>query len=177
MPRWVNTGKALTALRRRFRTNVDPSEMLTGMLPTIQADRHWMNDTLDVFGLLCQAQVTGVATGAAGGLSACQLTAPPGVECLVHQVEFHVQAVDNVNDAFDRTFHIFSPLEGYDPVAIDPGAFFAWLQMAAQDGTTSLQGLTFATGGSALTHQTVTLNAVPIITFGPLVRTTQSFVR
>ncbi len=148
--------------------------MLTGVLPTVQTDKHWQDDTLSVFGLLCQGQVDGSAID---GLSACQLTAPPNVECLVHRVEFHVQAVDNVNDAFDRTFHIFSPLEGYDPVAINPGAFFAWLQMSAVDGTTSLQGLTFATGGSALTHQTVILNGVPIVTFGPLARTTQSFVR
>ncbi len=131
-----------------------------------------MDDTLDVFGLLCQSQVDGVA---ATGFSACQLTAPPDVECLIHKVEFHVQATDNVNDELDRTFHIFSPLEGYDPVQVFPGAFFAWLQMGAVDGTTSNQGLTFAQGGSNAAHQTVILNGVPIVTFGPLARTHRSY--
>ncbi len=177
MPTWTFISKNLAALQRRYRTNRAFSEVLTGIFPTVQVDRHWIDDTLDVYGLLCQAQSPdGGPNGALPELPACVLLAPPERDVLVHRVEFLVQAIDNVNDELDRTYHIFTPLLGYNPVANGAGFFFAWLQCKATATAATIQGQTVGIGGTFPTHQTVVFNGgPPITTFGPLAHTPRAY--
>ena len=164
MPRWIALSQALTSLQRRYRSNAAFSEILTGLLPTVQADRHWVSDTLGVFGLFAQSPGDGI------NLAAAVLNAPPDRDVLVHKVEFFVDSAF-IGNTHSLPFHLFTPLAGYDPVAIAPGGFFAWLQMGAPPGASALVGRAFSTVGLAAAHQTVVLNGVPIVTFGPIAQT------
>ena len=171
MPKWTFLSKNLAALQRRYRSNAAFSEILTGVLPTAQVDRHWIDDTLDVYGMLVQGQSTDGLE-----LPACVLLAAPDQDVLVHRVEFLVQAVDNLNDELDRTYHCFTPLAGYDPVANGGGFFFAWLQTKATAVAATVQGRTVGIGGTFPTHQTVSFGGgPPITTFGPLAHTPRSY--
>jgi len=171
VPRWTFLSKPLVALQRRYRTNAAFSEVLTGVLPTVETDKHWQEDTLDVYGILVQGQSSDGLE-----LPACVLLAPPTRDVLVHRVEFLVVAVDNINDELDRTYHLFTPLAAYDPVANGGGFFFSWLQTKATPEAATIQGQTVGIGGTFPTHQTVTFGGGgPITTFGPLARTNRSY--
>lgn len=170
MPRWIAHSKSLAALSRRWRLNVQPSEMLTGVLPVTQIDKSWTSDRLDVFGMLVQQPKDAVNVSIpAVGLRAGSR------ECLVHRIDWAVHpggaAVESQNaDFMGLSFHLFTPNANYNPFALSSGVYFPWMQ--SRQTVTSIVTLTDSIGvaGEALAHQTIVVNGVPVVTFGPIQR-------
>ena len=170
MPRWGFHSKSLAALSRRWNLNSQPSEFLTGIIPTVEVDKHWVADRLDIYGMLVQQPKDAVQTS----IPACGLVAGSR-ELLVHRITCWpgTGAGGSLAGFYDEqgfAVHIFTPNSAYNPFALSPGVFFPWMQTRQGiDSIVSLPGA-FGIGGEALTSQTITVNGVPVVTIGPTLR-------
>lgn len=159
MPRWVAHSKPLVGWRKRWRLNRDPSEILDAILPTAQVDKHWTDDRLNLFGLYSQAQGPGVATHLA-----CMLTAQ-NKELLIHRVHC---AITRGSFPGIEPVHIFTPLQGYNPVQNNTALFLPWLQTGLRTGEPGQLSEAFGTSGDNLALQVVNVNGAPHTCVGPL---------
>jgi len=57
MPRWGGIGRSYAGFFKALNKTGQPREILDGILPTIQVDRHWPSPKIDVYGLFAQAIV------------------------------------------------------------------------------------------------------------------------
>ena len=165
MPRWTPHSKSLAALSRRWRLNVQPSEMLTGVLPTAQIDKSWTSDRLDVFGMLVQHTKDNVQTAIpAVGLRAGSR------DCLVHRIDWWISAPPYLVEFQGLGVHLFTPNSAYNPFALSPGVYFPWLQSRQRVDQIVTLTDSIGIGGEALAHQTIVVNGTPVVTFGPAQR-------
>lgn len=165
MPRWLTHARNLAGLRRRWGITSPVSEVLSGVLPVVQVDKHRSAEDSDIWGMFVQAVADGV------NLPACALSTQER-EVLVHKVEFTSNFV-NPNLEY---YHLFTPLQTYTPFDVASGAFFAWVQGRATSQDRGQLGNTFGVGGLGSAHQVVVVNAVPVTTFGPLLAWEQLFL-
>lgn len=163
MARELLSGRQLTAFTRRYRLGRYLTNVLGTIIPTAQVDKHWQADTLDVFGL--HAQVTGAA-GAPFDYIAAMLVAQER-EVLVHRV--NAWAITTGAVPVDLGFHLFTPLQAYDPTIVRTQIWFPWLQPATQTDPARLSRAFCLTGGNPVL-QTVIINAVPFVSVGPRYR-------
>ena len=165
MPRWVAHAKALIGLRRRWSINNSVGEILTGVLPVVQVDKVYPTEDQDIFGMFCQALGDGVNLGAV-------LLGAQERDVLVHQVEAWVDAITTR----EPTFHMFTPLQTYDPFdAALQNIFFPWFQGAARapandpfGQATGTLGSPIGLGGLGSALMVVIVNGVPITAIGPV---------
>lgn len=120
--RWLGHAQNFTALVRRYGTNWFFPEILSGLLPTVQVDKHWTADRLNVFGMRMEV-VTDGANFPAMFLQAGD------VDVLVYRVDWWMDDV-NFGNSEGWGAHLFTPLPNYQPA--DPGAgpvfsYFPWL--------------------------------------------------
>jgi len=158
VPRWKQAAKNLAAFSRRWSLNAPAVEVLTGILPTAQVDKHWTNDRLDLYGLF--VQVPGTAT--VGRLGAVSIVAQE-LEVLVHGIDVWLDA--NVSTFF--SVHLFSPLQTYAPTAINTTLQLPWLQ-PVQPGEPGRLSRAFGMGGERDAGlQSVIVNGIAFTTIGP----------
>lgn len=167
MPRWFVHSKPLVSWRRRWGLNTDPTEMLSGVLPTAQVDKHWDSDRLNIWGIFVQ----GEKLRAAGAQHICATLEAQRKELLIYKVEAWL----DVNGFLHTTpIHIFTPLQNYNPHATSDAAaatsiWFPWLQsMAEQPGDPARLPEAFGLGGYNAGMQVVTINGVNFTSVGPV---------
>jgi len=159
MPRWLSLGRQFTALRRRYNLNVPLGELLTGILPTVEIDKHYPDDTLDLWGMFSQA------VGDAVNLESCSLVAGAR-EVLVHRVDVWDEGTGSANGI---DWHMFTPLQTYNPVGVAAQSVqFPWAQMKANTQDTGQLSRAFGLSGTAAGLQVVTINGVPVTSVGPV---------
>ena len=156
MPGWLSHARNLAGFRRRWGITRPVMEVLTGVLPVVQIDKHRDARDQDIFGMFTQA------TGDALNIPACALHAQRD-EVLIHKVEFFWTQIRTLS----RPVHIFTPLQTYNPFDASGNAFFAWWQGKAVAQDRGQLGGTFGVGGYGTAHQVVNVGGVPITTFGP----------
>ena len=156
MPRWLSHARNLAGLRRRWNITSPVGEVLSGVLPVVQIDKHRDARDQDIYGMFLQA------TGDAVNIPACALVAQAD-EVLIHRIEFFWKHIRTLT----RPVHIFTPLQNYTPFDVSSNAYFAWWQGKAVAQDRGQLGGTFGVGGYGSAHQVVVVNAVPITTFGP----------
>lgn len=156
MPRWLSHARNLVGLRRRWGITAPLGEVLTGVLPVIQVDKHRDARDQDIFGMFTQA------AGDAVNIPACALVAQAD-EVLIHKVEFFWKQIRTLS----RPVHIFTPLQAYTPFDISSNAYFSWWQGKAVAQDRGQLGGTFGVGGYGSAHQVINVNGVPTTTFGP----------
>lgn len=167
MARWFVHSKPLIAFRRRWGLNTDPTEILTGVIPTAQVDKHWDSDRLNVWGMFVQ----GEKPRGVGAQHICATLEAQRKELLVYRVDAKLMSMSL---ASDNPVHIFSPLQNYNPHATSDGAadttiWFPWLQsMVEQPGDPARMPEAFGLGGYNATMQVVTINGVPFTSVGPI---------
>lgn len=163
MPRWYQHAKAFTALRRRYNLNVDPTEFSSGIVPTVEADRHWMDDRLNIWGMFLQA----FANGATARYRSCMLVTQRK-EALVYRVEAALRGTGYVSYTVGCGCHLFTPLQTYNPVAEGPAIWFPWLQTAVREADPGSLPETFGMSGRAVAQQVVVVNGTPYTSVGPV---------
>ncbi len=159
MPRWSFHSKALTAWRRRWRLNRDPTEILDGILPVAEIDKHWTDDRINLWGLFTQAQGTGANTHLA-----CMITAQTK-ELLVHRVQY---SLTRSAWPIAQPVHLFTPLQGYVPTVNNTALHLPWLQTGLRAGDPGQLSEAFGTSGDNLGLQVVLVNGAPHICIGPI---------
>lgn len=157
MPRWYQHARQLAGLQRRWTLNRSLGEILSGVVPVVEVDKHRSADDSNIYGMLVQA------AGNLGQIEACALVAQDN-EVLIHKIEFWWTTVFSL---VSRPVHIFTPLQTYTPFDVASNAYFSWWQGPANVGDEGKLGRTFGAGGLGSAHQVVNVNGVPITTFGP----------
>lgn len=172
MPRWVAHAKNFTALRRRYSVNSPFSSILDAFLPSVQVDRTWSSEDLDVYGMLVQAPLR----SASGGHLSCTLRTGE-TSALVRRVEFWLDSNSPaLQSHLGFAVHMITPSDAYDPFDRDAfGSFFPWVQGGKRGGRLLNLPRAFGEAGTASALQTVTVNGVPIITIGPTIKFEQIF--
>ena len=165
MPRWKGGGRVFAAFSRRHGLNAPGMEVLTGVIPTAEVDRHYTDDRLNLWGLFMQQPGTVIANR----LGACSLNTQEN-EALVHRVDVHFSS-SLVTLGFDC--HLFSPLQTYDPHEHNPFIGFPWLQPISF-GEPGRLSRSFGLEGEQDTLQVVVVNTVAHVTVGPVLRAASS---
>lgn len=147
MANWRYHSKALTAFRRRWRMNIDPTEILTGILPTAQVDKHWQDDTLDLFGLYTQHLHSGVTPR----YVCCGINAGSR-EVLVHEV---TAWVDPHSIVYGWPYHLMTCHRNYFPAAIGTSLWFPWLNTTTRSDYDISLPHAFGFAGEVANLQTV----------------------
>lgn len=161
MPRWVTADRVFAAWSRRWGLNSPAQEMLTGIIPVAEVDRHYTDDRLNLWGIFMQQQGTVIANR----LGACSIVTQAN-EALVHRVDAHFSSA-LANTSFDC--HLFTPLQTYDPHAINPALTLPWLQPISF-GEPGRLSRTFGLIGEQDFLQVVTVNGAPHVGVGPVLR-------
>lgn len=170
MANWRVHSKALTAFRRRWRLNVDPTEMLTGILPVAQVDKHWTDDTLNLYGCFTQHILRNVAPA-----YACCLLQAGRQEVLVHEVTMWLG-----NHAQSRqgwSYHLMTCHQNYNPVAQDLySIWYPWLMSSTRSDRDLV--LSYALGGSGdvANLQTIGTPTGPVTCYGKTLMVQQIIV-
>ncbi len=163
MPQWRTGGRIFAAFSRRHGLNAPGMDVLTGVIPTAEVDRHYTDDRLNLWGLFMQQPGTIIANR----LGACSLNTQEN-EALVHRVDVHFShGLGQLDTTFDA--HIFSPLQTYDPHEHNPFIGFPWLQPISF-GEPGRLSRSFGLEGEQDTLQVVVVNAVAHVTVGPVIR-------
>jgi hypothetical protein len=153
------SGRSLLGFLRRWGLLVEPRSVLPLVVPTAQVDRFYPRSELDIWG--CTSDYL---TSAAGRWPASMLLAGPRA-LVVRRIEACCNREDFVSITSQFTAHLFSPpLEQYNPVEFDPGAFFPFF--ATRAALTPNPGAVVVTGyqtGIA----TVIVNGLPVSLLGP----------
>lgn len=161
MADWRYHSKALTAFRRRYRLNVDPTEVLTGILPVAQIDKHWQDDTLDLFGMYCQHVIQ--AGGA--GHNCCVLTAGRQ-EVLVHEVTAWTDPAHAWGNA-GWAYHLMTCHYNYNPVSTNIySLWYPWLMASTRSDKDLVLAYALGASGRTAALQTVTTPAGLVTCYG-----------
>ena len=162
MPTWRPSARVFAAWSRRHNLNAPAMEILTGVLPVAEVDKHWTNDRLDLWGLFMQQ----VGTVTANRLAACTLLAGD-LEVLVHKIECQVVIV-GVTAGNIIPVHIFTPLQGYLPTAVNVALVLPWLQtMVRPQDPGRLARAVGLIGETDAGLMVVTVNGAPHVAVGP----------
>lgn len=159
MPRYLQSGvsNAFAALLRRYRTG---RGSITGiwdsLVPVVEADRHWQADRLNQYGLITQV------TGDGANLTAGMLVAQE-LEVLVHRIT--ASSSPNVADV-----NLFTPLQTYNPAAINPAIHFPHVQPITFNAPAALSRA-FGLSGLNAAQQVININGAPHTSVGQLRRT------
>ena len=157
MPRWLQHARNFAGFRRRWNINTPIAQVLDGVLPVVEVDKHRNADDQDIWGMFAQSIGDGV------NLRAVALVAQAR-EVLIHRVE--AWSDEAISPA--ALWHIFTPLQAYNPFNVGaPAAFFSWMQGKAVAQDVGQLGNTFGMAGHGNAHQVVVVNGVPVTTFGP----------
>lgn len=156
MARWRTHSKPFTALRRRYRVNVDPTTILDGILPTVEVDKHYPEDTLDLYGMYCQHLHSGVTPR----YVCCGINAGRR-EVLVHEV---TAWTDPHSIVYGWPYHLMTCHRNYFPAAIAAGLWLPWLNTATRSDHDIPLPYSFGFNGEVAALQTV--NVPP---WGPIV--------
>ncbi len=159
MPRWKQAAKNLTAFSRRWSLNSPAVEVLTGIIPTAQVDKHWTNDRLDLWGIFIQQ----AGTATANRLGSCSIVAQEK-EVLVHRI------VAWMDSAVEGKFvvHLFTPLQTYAPAELNAALFLPWMQLPVEPGEPGRLSRTIGVAGETDAGlQVVTVNGAPHTSIGP----------
>lgn len=159
MPGWLPHSKSLTAFRRRWRTNRDPSEILSGILPVAEVDKHWTDDRLNIWGLYAQS----VGVAANRFLSVVLFTQRK--EVLIYRIN---ACLLQLGFPEAEPMHVFTPLQGYNPVLNNATFWLPWLQTGLLPGEPGHLGETFALAGDNAAFQIVVVNGAPHNCIGPV---------
>lgn len=159
MPRWTPSGRITTAFQRRYRLNIPLTEILTGILPTVQVDKHFPWDTLGLYGLFCQQGDTGDS-----GYQSCSILAP-AEELLIHKLEFWAISSSSANP-IGVGVHVFTPLPPYNPALLGLGAYYSWASSPSEPGRYSI-GRGIGVAGANASLQSILVSGAPVNTIGP----------
>ena len=91
--------------------------------PTIRADRDWDDDEREVWGFTADAS----SLGEAANRPAVAIFALEK-EVQIRRLDFRILATDPAIAATGREMILFTPPTGYNPVVLNPGQFFPFLQ-------------------------------------------------
>lgn len=160
MPQWQFHSKALTAWRRRWRLNRDPTQILDAILPVAQVDKHFPDDLLNLYGIFSQAAGTGGNT-----YLACMLSAQEK-EVLLHRI--HGSFIKAGGWSAVQAYHLFTPLQAYNPVVNNTALWLPWLQTPIRTGEPGNLSQAFGTTGDNAAQQVVNVNGAPHISIGPV---------
>lgn len=163
MPRWTPSGRITTALQRRYRLNIPLTEILTGILPTVQVDKHYGWDTLGLYGLFVQQSDVGDT-----GYQSCSLLAQ-SEELLVHKLEFWCISAATGNPIATGV-HAFTPVSPYNPAMLGTGLYYSWLSTPSGYGSSFSIGRGLGIAGANAALQTVLVSGAPVATIGPSYR-------
>ncbi len=162
MPFWRTAAHPFHAFSRRYSLNAPAMEMLTGVIPTAQVDKHWTNDRLDLWGMFMQQPGTAVANR----LASCSLVTQER-EVLVHKVEAYLSVIAGPN-AVVANFHLFTPVQGYIPAAVNVAIVFPWLAtMVDEFDAGRLPRAVGVVGDTDAGLMVVTVNGAPHTAIGP----------
>ncbi len=143
--------------------------------PSIRADRDWDDDERQVWGFSADAGTQGLATN----FPACAIFAG-AQEVQVRKVEFMILHDDSAIAIAGRDANIFTPPTGYNPVQLNAGQFFPFLQgnPTIPDGTSILSiPDAIVVGGHNTALMIVIINGVPVNpAIGPRYRMRHDFV-
>lgn len=158
MPFWRTSARVFAAWSRRHSLNAPAQEILTGIIPTAEVDRHWTDDRLDLWGAFTQQP----GTATANRLGAVSMV-PQRKEALVHRIEISIVS------ALARThnFHLFTPLQVYFPTAINSNLILPWLQPVKPGQPGRLADTLFVNGETDAGLMVVTVNGLPHTAIGP----------
>lgn len=162
MPLWKASTRVWAAWSRRHGLNAPAQEILTGIIPTAQVDKHWQNDRLDLWGIFMQQ----IGTATVGRLGACTLLAGQ-LEVLVHKIECQL-VITGVTAGNIIPVHLFTPLQGYLPTAVNVALVLPWLQtmVRPQDPGRLAQAVGLI-GETDAGLMVVTVNGAPHVAVGP----------
>ncbi len=156
MPTWKTSGRVFAAWSRRHGLNAPAQEILTGIIPVAEVDRHYTDDRLNVWGLFGQQLgTTGLLLGAVSLVAQER-------ELLVHRVAYFFSGAPQIL----LTCHVFSPLQAYDPHSVGPALVLPWLQ-PVEPGSPGRLSRAFGLQGETALLQVVTVNGAPHTSIGP----------
>lgn len=162
MPRWVQHSKSLLSWRKRYRLNTDPTEVLSGILPTSQLDKDWPQDTLDLWGLYIQSRDNPAGNEYLGAELVAQRK-----ELLVHRIRA-TMLIGASAGPLGQGCHVMTPLQTYDPTVNVPTIWFPWFQSGYRAGQAANLPEAFGLGGTNPALQVVVINGVPFTSLGPV---------
>jgi hypothetical protein len=111
VPTWENTDRTWPAFRKRHGVRRRIGQMLTGIIPTIELEKSWAPDQLDIYG----------ANGSTDGAAALELHSvalhnpSDDLELLVWKVESKARTTGGFSDPTETIRHLFTPLQTYNP--------------------------------------------------------------
>jgi len=159
----------------RFGSRARIAEMPSWIQPSIRADRDWDDDERNVWGVAADAGTLGLATN----FPAVAIFAGAR-EVQVRKVEFMILHDDAAIAIAGRDANIFTPPTGYNPVILNAGVFFPFLQgnPVNPDGTITIQFPdAVVVGGHNTALMIVVINGVPVNpAIGPRYRHRHDFV-
>lgn len=162
MPFWRTATQPFHALSRRYNLNAPSMEVLTGVIPTTQVDKHWTNDRLDLWGMFMQQPGTAVANR----LASCSLVTQER-EVLVHKAECYLTVTAGVQTILGNA-HLFTPVQGYIPAAVNVAIVFPWLAtMVDEFDPGRLSRAVGVVGDTDAGLMVVTVNGAPHTAIGP----------
>lgn len=163
MANWRVHSKALTAFRRRYRLNVDPTQVLDGILPVAQLDKHWQDDTLNLYGCYCQC----VRSNATPRIMGCVLQAGRQ-EVLVHEVTAWLDPVHALGNS-GAAFHLMTCHQNYQPVQFNTSIWYPWLMATTRSDRDLTLAYALGGGGEAGAHQTILTPTGVVTCYGKVV--------
>lgn len=134
-------------------------EMLTGVIPVAEVDRHWTDDRLDVWGMFTQVPGTAVVNR----LGACTIL-PQAKEILVHRITAQLSS----STSLVHNIHLFTPLQAYAPTALNAALVLPWLQPVKPGQAGRLAETIGVTGETDAGLMVVVVNGAPHTAIGPL---------
>ncbi len=159
----------------RFGSRARIAEFSSWIQPSVRLDRDWDEDERLVWGIAADAGTLGLATN----FPSVALFAGAR-EVHVRKVDFMVLHDDQSIAIAGRDVNIFTPPTGYNPVALNPGIFFPFLQgnPVIPDGTITIQFPdAIVVGGHNTGLMIVVINGVPVNpAIGPRYRNRHDFV-
>jgi hypothetical protein len=162
VPDWRTSSRVWAAWSRRHNLNAPAQEILTGILPVAEVDKHWDNERLDLWGIFMQQ----VGTATPNRLGAATLLAGQ-LEVLVHKVEVQL-AITGATAGQIAPVHLFTPLQAYLPTAINVALVLPWLQtMVRPQDPGRLSRAVGLIGETDAGLMVVTVNGAPHVAVGP----------
>lgn len=160
-PRWVTTTKVWAAWSRRHGLNAPAQQILTGILPVAQVDKHWLDDRIELWGLFMQQPGTAVP----GRLGACTLLTQRK-EAIVHKIEAQLTII-SASPGTIANVHLFTPIFPYLPTAVNAFIVFPWLQPISAPDPGRLARSFGLIGETDAGLQVVTVDGAPHTSVGP----------
>ena len=172
LPTWLDTIRDFASFRTRWGLRTRISGVWSGVLPTVQLERHYDDNLTDQFGAS-----TATAVGSPTGFHAISLfNDSTDREYLVWNACGYVIAPSIPPFSIQNSVHFFTPLEAYDPFSSTLDRVdFPWLETGYQRPAIARIGTGQLLAGSALLQQQVTIASVLFTTIGPTHRIPATF--